>query len=115
MSMLFCRRAGKNHPPSLDPPISFENSRNGLRIELMLDRQNATRQPVRTVPIEHRHRLLQHNRPRIESRSDEMDRRSSHLDAVLEGLTLRVDPGERGQERRVNVENALGKRLAEGR
>ena len=37
------------------------------------------------------------------------------LDAVLERLPLGVEPGKRGKQRRVDVEDAVGKRVDERR
>ena len=42
-----------------------------------------------------------------------MDRATCDLDSVRECLLLRFEPGERGKQRRMDVENALGKLLHE--
>ena len=55
------------------------------------------------------------DRPAIELGGHEMDGRAADAHAVLERLPLRVEPGKRRQQRRMNVEDAIGKRLEQRR
>ena len=59
------------------------------------------------VVVAHRHRGLQHDRTGVELAGHEMDGRAGDLHAVLERLALRVDAGERRQQRRVDVEDRV--------
>ena len=67
------------------------------------------------VVVAHRHRGLQHDRTAVELRGDQVHGGAGDPDAVLECLPLGIDAGERRQERRVHVEDAVGKRLEQRR
>ncbi len=73
---------------------------------MLLD-QNARRQRLGRVVIEHRNRGLQDDGPRIELRRDEVHGRARDSDAMSQCLLLRVEPWKRGKERRVNIEYPL--------
>ena len=76
----------------------------------MLFDENACRQRLDGVAVEHRHGGLQHDRPVVELGVHDVHRRAGHTDAMLERLTLRVEAGKRGQQRRMDVEDAVRKR-----
>ena len=52
--------------------------------------------------------------PRIELRVDEVHGHAAHLDAVIEGLPLRVKTGKSRQQRRMDVQNAFGNASSSG-
>ena len=81
---------------------------------MLLD-EDACRQGFGAVAVENRNRSLQDDRAIVEPGRDEMDRRTGYADAVLERLTLRLEARERGQQRRMNVEDAIGKCLEQPR
>ena len=66
------------------------------------------------VVVEDGHRLLRQDRPGVRACVDEVHGASSHLDTVCQRIRHRVRTRERGQQRRMRVENAadeLGKKL----
>ena len=65
------------------------------------------------VVIEHRHGRLQDDRTAVELCRHEVHGRTAHPDAMLERLALRVETGERGKQRGVDVQNAIGERIEE--
>src|SRR5258707_4569380 len=67
------------------------------------------RSGVLVVGIEDGDDGLQDDGAGVEIFVDEVDGASGELDAVVEGLLLRFEAGEGRQERRVNIEDALGK------
>ncbi len=73
--------------------------------------QHACRQRLDLVGVEDRHRRLQHDRSRVELRVHQMHGRTRHPDAVLQGLALRLEPRKRGQQRRMDIQDAVGKRV----
>ena len=77
---------------------------------MLLD-EDTSRQGLDAVVIENRNGGLQHNRTIVEAGRHEMYRGAGHPDAVIECLTLRLEAGERRQQRRMNVEDAIRKRL----
>ena len=58
---------------------------------------------------------LHDDRPAVELRGDEVHRHAADLDAVLDRLTLRVEAGERGQQRRVDVQDGVAESVEERR
>ena len=81
---------------------------------MLLD-QDARRQRLDGVVVQHRHRRLQHDRPGVEIRVHQMHRRAGDAHAVLERLALRVEAGKRRQQRRMDVEDAIGKGVEQRR
>src|SRR5258708_20289954 len=71
--------------------------------------QDALGKGVLVVGIEDGDDGLQDDGAGVEIFVDEVDGASGELDAVIEGLLLRFEAGEGRQERRVNIEDALGK------
>src|SRR5258707_1439646 len=71
--------------------------------------QDALGKGVVVVGIEDGDDGLQDDGAGFEILGDEVDGSSGELDAVIEGLLLRFEAGEGRQERRVNIEDALGK------
>ena len=56
----------------------------------------------------HRDRALEQDRPGVDALVDEVDRHADDLDAVVDRLLDRPDARERGQQRRVDVDDAVG-------
>ena len=73
---------------------------------MLLD-EDPCRQGLHRVAIEDGHSGLKHDGAAIELRRHEMNSGAADAHAVLQRLPLRVEPRERGQERRVNVEDAI--------
>ena len=72
--------------------------------------QDAFGERVRRVAILDWHHGLHHNRPRVQILVHEMHGAARKFRAVLQRLALRFKSRKRGQERRVNIQNALRKR-----
>ena len=79
----------------------------------MLDREHACGKRLGGVALFDRHAVLHDDRAGVELRRHEMDRDTRDVDAVFERLALRIDAGECRQQRRMNVQDRLRKRLAE--
>ena len=73
----------------------------------MFDLENSRGQSLRRVVILHGDRALHHDRPGIELCAHEMNGGAGNRHAVGKRLLLRVETGEGGEQRRVNIENAL--------
>jgi hypothetical protein len=59
--------------------------------------------------------VLNHGRACVEVRGDEVHRGSVSVFAGLEHAAVRVEPGIRWQQRRMNVQDAAGERVDESR
>ena len=77
--------------------------------------QNAGRQRVFVVGVEHRNSLLHDDRAVVEFLVHKMHGAAGNFHSVSEGLLLRFESGKRGQQRRMDVENPLRKLLHEPR
>jgi len=89
--------------------VPFQDDFYGLGVDAMFLFQDALGKGVLVVGIEDGNDGLQDDGAGIEIFVDEVDGASGELDAVVEGLLLRFEAGEGRQERRVNIEDALGK------
>ena len=115
-----CARAGKTVRPSqpcgsrprcvtrpfFSSSCALEEPAHGARVEHVLGREHARGQRRLVVAGQHRHHGLGHDRAVIQLGADEMHRGASHLAAFLDRPAMRVQAGERGQQRRVDVEHA---------
>ena len=81
-----------------------QNQRTACGIDAVLFGQHARGERVFGVPGQHGHRRLDDDRARIERWRDEMDGAAVNPHARFERTPVRVQSGERGQQRRVNVE-----------
>ena len=79
----------------------------------MLFDEDARRQRLGGVTRLDRDRRLHDDRAGIELGRHEMDGDAGDVDAVFERLPLRVDARKRRQQRGVNVEDRVRKRVAE--
>ena len=68
---------------------------------------------VRVIAGENGNGLLQDDDAVVELLVDKVHGASGDLDAVVEGLLLRVEPGKGGQQRGVDVQDAVGEGLDE--
>jgi len=73
----------------------------------MLFFQDLRRKRFFRVVIEDRNRGLQNDGAGVEIFVDEMDGAAREFDAIFEGLALRFEARERGEQRRVNVQDAV--------
>src|SRR6266436_5830234 len=89
--------------------VPFQDDFYGLGVDAMFLFQDALGKGVLVVGVEDGDDGLQDDGAGVEIFVDEMDGAAGELDAVVEGLLLRFEAGEGRQERRVNIEDALGK------
>src|SRR5579863_5788368 len=95
--------------PALDLPLFAGNTGDGFGVADVLFNQDAFGQGVTVVGVENRDDPLQHDNAVVEVLIDKMDRAAGELDAVFEGLLLRFEAGKGGQQRRMDIEDAVGK------
>ena len=70
--------------------------------------EDALGERVGVVGVEDRDGALQDDGAVVEVFVDEVDGATRDFDAVVEGLLLSVEAGEGGQQRRVDIEDAVG-------
>jgi hypothetical protein len=78
-----------------------------FRIDSVFLDKNPCGESFLRVVVANRHGRLQDNRTGVDTAVDEVHGASRDLDPVLKGLALRVQARERGEERRVDVHDAL--------
>src|SRR5437899_3884978 len=88
--------------------VPFQDDFYGLGVDAMLLFQDALRKGVLVVGVEDRDGGLQNDGAGVEILVDEVDGTAGEFYAVVEGLFLRFQAGERGEKRWMDVENALG-------
>ena len=93
---------------------AFDQPRDRARIEAMLLREDARRERRLVVAREHRHHRLGDDRAVVELGGDEMDARPARLAARLDRTPVRLQPGERRQQRRMDVDEAAVEAAHEG-
>src|SRR5215472_8634684 len=91
---------------ALDVEPALREEPDGFRIDAMLLGEDTLGEALLGVAGEHGYRGLEHDGARVHSFIHEVHRRSRHAHAVGEGLTLGVEAGEGGKQRRVDVEGA---------
>src|SRR6187402_3286707 len=94
---------------------ALKNSRNCFWIKEMLNGQNAAGEAVGGVARQNRHPLLKDHRTRVEISVHKMNSGAALDGAIVEGLLLRMQAGIFRQQRGMDVEDAIGKRLDEDR
>src|SRR3954453_552582 len=88
----------------IDPHISLGDQADGTRQQPVLDLVNPFLDRGDVARIRKNvEGFLQDDRPGVDTLVDEVDRHPHHLHSVLDGLLDRADPGERRQQRRVDV------------
>ncbi len=95
--------------PASDLVLSADQASNGLRVGDVLLGEDAGGEGVGIVAVEDRNGPLQDDDAVIELFVDKVDGAAGNLDAVIEGLLLRVETGKSGQQRGMDIEDALGK------
>ena len=95
-------------------PVLYRNSAlgvelDGLRINAVLFPEDSFRQGVFRIRFQDGNNGLDDDRPRINAVVGEMDRATGELDAVFKGLLLAMETRKRGQKRRVDIDDPLGK------
>src|ERR1700688_3362088 len=88
--------------------VPFQDDFYGLGVNAMFLFQDALGKGVLVVGIENRDGGLQDDGTGVEIFVDEMDGAASEFYAVVEVLLLRFEAGERGEERGVDIKDALG-------
>src|SRR5882724_8470709 len=89
--------------------IPFQDDFYGLGVDVMFLFQDAFGKGVLVVGVEDRDGGLQDDGAGVEVFVDEVDGAAGELHAVVEGLLLRFEARERGEERGMNIQDALGK------
>jgi len=78
---------------------------------MVLFRENSRGERVGRISLENGYGALQDDRTAIELGRHKMHRDAGDLHAVLECLSLCIHAGERREKGRMNVQDAIGKRL----
>jgi len=99
-----------NYAAAFDFVMAFEDDSNGFGINPVFFLQDAHGQRVFRVVVVYWQDGLENDGAGVEIFVNEMDRAAGELDAVLESLALRLETWKRGQQRWVNVQNAVWKR-----
>ena len=71
--------------------------------------QDSRRESFECIVVEDRDSSLEQDRAAVEIFVDEVDRAARDFCAVRESLILRIEAGESGQQRRVDIQDAIGK------
>src|SRR4051812_39710103 len=103
-----------NEPAAVDRPVSIEDQLDRLGVQAMLLNQDPGGQRVACVVVEDRHRRLDHDWTGVELTGHEVYRRARDADSMGPRLSLSVDAWKRGEQRGVDVEDAVRKRVQEG-
>lgn len=98
--------SGKNQPPAADLPRPGEQPAQRLRIGDVLLLEDARREGVRSVAVEHRHGALHDDGAAVQALVHQVDGAAADLHPVLEGLRLGVDAGKGREQAGVDVEDA---------
>ena len=100
-----------DEPAAIEGPRFMEEDADRVRVDAVFDLEDPRGQGVHGVGVEHRHGGLEDDRAGVEIAVHEMHGGAADAHAVRERLVLRVEPGERGQKRRVDVHDAIRKRV----
>jgi len=90
--------------------MAFEDDSNGFGINSVFFLQDTRGKSFFRVVVVYWQDGLENDGAGVEIFVNEMDRAAGELDAVLESLALRLETWKRGQQRWVNVQNAVWKR-----
>jgi len=93
------------HPAVLQFQFALDEPAHRARVEHMLGRQHAPRERGLVVAGQHRHHRLRDDRPVVQFGADEMHRGAGHLATGIDRPAMRVQPRERRQQRRMDVEH----------
>ena len=114
---LGCVHAASEHheAPALEPVPALEKDPRRARVDAVLGLEDPRGQALGAVVREHGHGLLQNDRPRVEALVDQVNGGPAHLHAVVEGLSLGLEPGKGRQQRGVHVHHPARERADERR
>src|SRR5690606_15402473 len=88
------------------PKFAAHNARYSRRIGFVLFGEDARRKRLDRIIIEDGHDALFDDRAAVERLIDEVNGAAGPLHPVFESLALRIEPRERGQQARMDVERA---------
>ena len=100
---------------AFDADATVKQQLNGLRIQSMLNGVDLPQEGRFGVARTDRHRFLEEDGPVIHLLIDQMDRHPRHFGPPRQRITNGVRSGERRQERRVDVQDAMAKATDENR
>src|SRR5215469_4519496 len=101
--------------PALKLILSAEHTSNAFGVRNMLLLQNPSRENLRRIVIENRYRPLQNDDAMVHSLVDKVHGAAGDLHAVIKRLVLSIKPRKGRQQRRMNVDDPVRKRLHESR
>src|SRR2546422_279300 len=111
-------RPREHQAPTLSPPGLGEEAPHRARVEKVLDLVDASlerRERVLVADVDHR---LEQDRAVVELILDQVHRAPGHAHAVLPGTADCVEPGKRGEQRGMDIEDPVAEgvqqRLVEG-
>ena len=87
------RGSAENNPAALESPRPRQQLAQGLRIGHVLLLEDASRQPILVVILDHQDRSLHHDRPVVELEIHQVHRTARDLDPVIPRLPLPVQTG----------------------
>ena len=99
------------HPSALNTVLLFQHHPDRFGVHDVLLLQNASRQRVFVIAVEHGHYFLHQDGAVVEVGVHEVDSAARNLHAIVESLLLRLQSRKRRQQRRMNIEDAVGKLL----
>src|SRR5438445_10242790 len=103
----------RTHAASGHLKFAAQNEIDGLGISDVFLLEDAPRERVLVIGIEHWHSLLNDDGSMIEVLIHKMHGAAADFGAVIQGLPLRVQAGKGRQQRGMNVEDPLRKLLYE--
>jgi len=105
----FARRLLASHrvAPAANLVIASEDPGDGFGVGDVLFGEDAAAEGVGVVGVKDGDGALEDDGSVVELVVDEMDRAAGHFDSVVEGLLLGFEAGEGGQQRGMNVEDAV--------
>ena len=106
---------GPHDAAPIEAPAAVEDQLNSGRIDPVFFDEDPGRQRLDGVVIEYQHGRLLDDRSPIELAGHEMNGNAGDAYAVFDRLPLRFETREGRQERRMDVQNPLRKRVEEGR
>src|SRR6185437_7474312 len=104
----------KNHAAAFNAVAAFKYDADRLGVRMMLFAQDAGGERFHGVVVKNGDGALQNDWAGVEVFVDKMHGASGDFHAVVDRLVLRVETGEGGQERGVNVQDAVGELADEG-
>src|SRR5687767_12671908 len=88
-----------------------EDFRDSLGVKNVFLFEDACGECLNRIAIEHGHGALRDDWPTIKRLVNKVDRAAANFHAMLERLSLRIKPGKRRQQTRMNIHNPVPERL----